>query len=67
MSLPRETLVIKLNHDDLARLRDFCELRGFGMGEFVESMIVKEMKWRYHEIMLLAAKEAARNKSGNGG
>jgi hypothetical protein len=67
MSLPRETLAIKLNHDDLARLRDFCELRGFGMGEFVETLIVKEMRWRFHEASLLAEREASRNKAVNGG
>jgi hypothetical protein len=67
VSLPRENLVVKMNHDDLERLRDFCELRGFGLGEFVEGLVVRELKWRFHEATVLAAKEAARKRPVNGG
>jgi hypothetical protein len=64
MALPREDLRVKLNPDDLARLKLVAEAEGMGLGEWAEKVITDVLRRRIHTATVLA--DAARRQGLSG-
>ena len=53
MALERKDARLKLDHDVHAALKEICELRGVDMGEWIEALVVPEVKRQVHDAMVL--------------
>lgn len=65
MSLGRKDVRFKLDPDDHAALKAICDVAGVDVGDFVESIIVPEIRRRTHEAIELAERLARRGINGN--
>lgn len=64
MALERKDVRFKLDERDHAALRAICDVAGVDVGEFVESIIVPEIRRRAHEAIELAERLARRGITG---
>ena len=65
MSLPREDLRLKMDPDDLARLKLVAESEGLGIGEWAENVLASVAAKRIHMATLLARKAERAGLTGN--
>lgn len=64
MSLERKDVRFKLDPDDHAALKAICDIVGVDVGEFIESIVVPEIRRRTHEAISLAEALARRGITG---
>lgn len=64
MALERKDVRFKLDERDHAALRAICDVAGVDVGEFVESIIVPEIRRRAHEAIELAERLTRRGIAG---
>lgn len=64
MALERKDVRFKLDPDDHAALKEICDVAGMDVGDFVESVIVPEIRRRSHEAIELAERLARRGIAG---
>ncbi len=64
MALERKDVRFKLDPDDHAALKVICDVAGVDVGEFVESIIVPEIRRRAHEAIELAERLARTGITG---
>ena len=54
MSLERKDVRAKLDHDMHEALKAICDARGLDVGEFIESIVVREVRQVVHDAILIA-------------
>jgi hypothetical protein len=54
MSLPRQDVRFKLNHEVHIKIKVMCELMGVEISDFIESIVVPVVETKCHEAMVLA-------------
>jgi len=64
MALERKDVRFKLDPDDHAALKAICDVAGVDVGDFVESIVVPEIRRRVHDAIELAGRLARRGISG---
>lgn len=67
MSLERQDVRAKLDHDDHRALVCICDLDGVTIAEFVERLLVPVIRKRIHDANVLARNFPDSGISGNGG
>jgi hypothetical protein len=65
MSLERQDIRAKLDHEMHLKLKAICEVDGVDMGVFIEAVLVPVIEKRCHDAMLLAAKLPRPGITGN--
>lgn len=66
MAIERKDVRFKLDEADHAALKEICDVAGMDVGDFVESIIVPEIRRRAHEAIELAERLQRRGISGRG-
>lgn len=64
MSLEREDVRAKLDHDMHRALKAICDAEGVTISEFVERVLVPVIKRRVHEATLIVAAVRGTGKTG---
>lgn len=64
MSLERQDIRAKLDADVHEALTAICDARGITVGEFVESLLVPEIKRLVHEASVISERLRGRGTSG---
>lgn len=64
MSIERKDVRFKLDEQDHAALKAICDVTGVDVGDFVESIIVPEIRRRTHEAIELAERLTRRGIAG---
>lgn len=67
MSLERQDVRAKLDHDDHRALVRICDLDGVTIGEFVERLLVPVIRKRIHDANVLARDFPVAGITGNPG
>lgn len=65
MSLERQDVRAKLDHELHAQLKAICQVDGVDMGEFIEAALRPVIHKRVHDAILLAADLARQGITGN--
>lgn len=66
MSLERQDIRAKLDHDMHLKLKAICEVDGVDIGVFIEAVLVPVIERRVHDAMLLASKLPRPGITGSG-
>jgi len=66
MSLDRKDVRAKLDADDHHNLSVLADVDGVDIGEWVESVLVREIAKRVHAATVIAARAARPGKTGTG-
>lgn len=64
MAIERKDVRFKLDERDHAALKEICEVLGVDVGDFVESLVVPEIRRRAHEAIELAERLQRRGING---
>lgn len=54
MSLPRKDIKLAVDTDIHAALKAICDMRGKGLGEYIEALVIRDVQAVVHEVSVLA-------------
>jgi hypothetical protein len=66
MSLDRKDIRAKLDADLHAALAVLCDVDGLDIGEFIERVVVREVRQRVHDASVIADRTARLGIAGSG-